>query len=153
MFCDLLGQRTCEQEEENSKARERGTREGRGREEGGRRKEGREGGIFLCASSFMHSRLAEFVLLSLFSVGRDAVTNLFQRSSSSLGTLALRDGFPSLTYILFVGISTLCLTIIALTVCGGGVPWDCRAKRAGVLSRSQRVRSTWGLETRAGPTR
>jgi hypothetical protein len=35
---------------------------------------------------------------------------------------------------------------------GGGVPWDCRAERAGVLSRTQRVRSTWGLETRAGPT-
>ncbi len=36
---------------------------------------------------------------------------------------------------------------------GGGLPLDCRTKRVGVLSKPQRVRSTWGLETRAGSTR
>ncbi len=29
----------------------------------------------------------------------------------------------------------------------------CRIKRVGVLSKPQRVMSTWGLETRAGSTR
>jgi len=68
--------------------------------------------------------------------GRDAVTNLCQRSSSSLGRGAPRRRVPLPRW----GVR-------------GGAIQDCRAKRVGVLSEPPRVRSTWGLETRPATAR